>query len=66
MKKMIILTLVSLAAFQGIASAKTLSGKIEAIDAAAKSISLADASGKVDVAVSDATAYAGARASNRS
>ena len=57
------LVLAALFVFQGVASAKTISGKIEAIDAAAKTLSVGTsdpAAAKVDISVTEKTTYAGA------
>ena len=65
MKKVSILGVmfIALVAFQGVASAQTVSGKIDKIDAAANklSISTADpAASKVEISVSATTSYSGA------
>ena len=57
------LMLMALVAFQGVVSAKTISGKIDAIDAVANKLSITTAdpaASKVDISVSATTAYAGA------
>jgi ribosomal protein L12E/L44/L45/RPP1/RPP2 len=68
MKKALALTLVVFCAFlalQGIASAKTVSGKVTAVDAAAKTLSvsqtdeLTGVEEKVTVSVTDTTAFSG-------
>ena len=70
MKKVYVLgfMLIAVLAFQGVASAKMVSGKIAGVDAAGKKLTIDTtdpASGsvsKVDIMVSDATQYSGAKA----
>ena len=55
------LMLIALLAFQGVASAKTVSGKIAGVDVAGNKLSITDeAAAKVDISVSKTTTYAGA------